>query len=786
MTHSQLTRWLLIGVAAGWLIGVPLLQTARGQDELPIEVREYDVLLRKAGGDELVGTILSENPVAIEFLHKTGNKMRFAPGEISKIVRRVTPTQAYQNRLKRDFDEDRYDAQLRLGLFAAEYPEVQPRAIEHLVAAVKLAPERSDPYTKLFQLLDQVDVSNRSEALRNLEMGAYLAAIRAGVDRLDVAVRAARLFEAAGDRWGSIYMLRRVADAPEGLRDRFVEEVREAQSSLPRLLLSEGLRDEARRRLEEALARGPSASLLAMKAQWLLEDLANGDLSAEAEFMRCVESLLDTERAPEGFLLRASYRLIRENLESAAADFAKAAENGAVSAASQLTYALQFARSGYFDRAASTLRDFRRVEALQDQYLAVAAYLRENEGQVGEAVSLLEQAVQRPNAPWQTWIQYLQTRERVDPATSVAQLAEPFLARFADNPVAFAECALLIADEALSVGDGARARRWLDYAGMVVPDDAEFFLRVGCAHLADGGEPARARAALERARELAPDRLDVRNALGFLEYREGRLEEADAEFKRVVEAFSEEAREAAERPPELIYALESRAAIEAALREEVWRDTFDRDDSDQPLNNWAQQESFGVEIGIRGGAAFLRGRQGFQEDGLTILSRLVTADRLSRVRVRLRIVSGESVVRVGLRLEDEQGRNGLVLFRDKDGLLKISINRGDTSEVIEPRADDAEGASSDRDRYDLERVRWDSDRLDHTLEMRFGGKANSASLYFDGARIARDLDTSFLGRRGEASVGISGAASLEESYHVEILDVELFRRLPEGKTRRRF
>ncbi|MGE3165107.1 MAG: tetratricopeptide repeat protein [Planctomycetota bacterium] len=780
--HGFLGLWVVAAVFADG----STRSRAMAQDELPTEVREYDVLVRKAGGNELVGTILSENPLVVEFLYK-GNKLTVKTEEIAKIIRRVTPTQAYQNRQKRGFDPARYESQLALGSFAAQYPETQPRAIEHLIAAVKLAPERDDPYPKLFELIDAVDLTSRSEAARDQELGAYLAVLRAGVERLDVPLRAARLFVAAGDRWGAIYMLRRVLDAPPSLRSQYGAVTREAEETLPRLLAADGQREEARRRVEDALANGSSASLLAMKAGWLLEDLANGDASAEPEFLACVQGLLDADRSADAYLLRGSYRLIQEDLQSSSADFAKAAQVGEFGAPLVLTYALQFARAGKFPVAANTLADVRKVDSLQDELLAVTAYLRENEGHPAEALSLLEQAVQRPAAPWQNWIQYLQTRERVGVAGSLADAAQPFLARFSDNPVAFAECALLIADEALASQDGARARRWLDYAGLVVPDDdAEFFLRVGWAHLADGGDPERARAALERARSLAPEVLDVRNALGFLEYREGRLEEADAEFKHVVQSFPAEAAAAAERPRVLEYALEARSAIEAALREEVWSDSFDRDDSDQPLNNWQPKETFGVDVRLRGGSAYLSGRQAFEDDGLTMLSRSVPAERLSRVRARLRIERGAAAVRVGLRLEDEQGRSGLVLFRDKDGVLKVSVNRGDNSEVIEPLPEGAPPAEPDRTQRELRRAVWGDDRLVHTLEIRFEASGNTASLYFDGERIARGFDVSFLGRRGDAILGVSGAASLEQNYELEVLEVEVFRRLPEGKVRRRF
>lgn len=761
-------------------------------DELPIEVREFDKVIRKSDGKEFIGTIVTENNVTVEIVLESGAGTSFRPEELARIERRVTPTQACQNRVRTRLDESSYESQLELGLWAAQYPETREQALAHLVAATKLDPKRSDPYEALGPLFDVVELSERTEEQRDLELGVYMRGLEAGLEWPELSLRAADLFEASDDRWGAIYMLRQVLKEA-GERS---EQIKKAEQRLSRLLDRDGRREEAREQVEATLAKeaadgNPSVPLLLLKAKWLLEDFVNGATEAGSPFLDTIGQVLDQDRqSPEAFILRGSYFLIAEDFAKASDDFDKARNSGAVGGIHFLTYALLFARQGNFGTAEQGVNAVRKVSALRHARRMVEAYLRENEGNGSEAIGLLEESLGEESAPWQVWIQYLQTRKRLDSDASIENDASRFLERFRNNPIAFSEVAVLVAEDALRSGDSAKARRWLDYAGMVVSGDAEFYLRVGQAHLREGGDPMRARAALEAARADAPTSADVLNALAYLDYREGKLGQAAALFEQVVNSFPEDQRDQANPPTALAYALRGKAAVDAASQEETWLEDFARDDSKKVLNNWQEEETYGIEVGLRGGSSYFQGTQAFQDDGLTVLFRELSSDRLSRVRSMIRVHSGGEDARVGLRLEDGDGRSGLVFFRGKDGILKFSINRGQESEIFEPPPplegrgeDDPEHPS---DKYDMVSVEWPDAGAAHTMEIRFDAESGDASLFLDGIRVARNIDVPFYGRRGEIRVGVSGAASLGDSYHFEVRDFEIFRRLPEGSNRRRY
>lgn len=770
--------------------------TVGAQDGPDLEVREYDTIFKK-DGTTLTGTILEENVALIELMTTHRAKLSIRPEDVERIQRRVTAEQAFENRLQYNFDPKNAEHYFQLAQWSQQHPELQEKTTDAFLRTVELDPSRGDAFLSLFPLLDQTAPVDLSGADRDRQLGAFLGGMDAGLEMLQLPSRTAELFEAMGDRESAIFMLRRALAVPEEVRSQDPVGAT-VEQRLAVLLNQEGKREEARELVEDILGQredGAAQKLLQMRAAWLLEDLSQGKADVEQRFLDTIQRLLAVDpKDPDAYLLRGSYRLMKEDFEGANQDLYKAGEVGAMGGVPIVTYALQFALQGEFKKANEALAQIRKVTAVRHQHRMVSAYLLENQGELEQAVELLKESVAEADAPWQAWVLYLQTLAKADPNADLQREGQPFLERFQDNPVAFAEGALLLAQHALQEGDEAGARRWLDYAGMVNEGDAEYYLATAHAHLREGGDPRRARAALTLALELDPEGIATRNALAFLEYREGNFGAARDLFDEVIARFSEEQRDEATPPAELAYALRCREFVAAAIADETWRDDFNRASGDKVLNNWDEQETFNVEIGLRDGAASFRGQQDFEDDGLTVLSRSLSGDRLVRIRMQVRIKTGASALRLGLRLEDEDQQNGIVFLRDKDGVLKFSLNRGDGSTVFEvpdpatvPEGQEEEPDSDDPSaRFDMVRVEWPADSEVHVLEIELDrDQKGSGSLYFDGVRVARNVDIPFRGRRGDINVGVSGSALKGKSYDFEVLNFEIFRQIPEGNKRRR-
>ncbi|MEM7262581.1 MAG: hypothetical protein AAF488_11370, partial [Planctomycetota bacterium] len=347
-------------------------------------------------------------------------------------------------------------------------------------------------------------------------------------------------------------------------------------------------------------------------------------------------------------------------------------------------------------------------------------------------------------------------------------------------------------------GEPAEARRGLAYAAQTDSGDFELLVRVGCAELGEGGNLRRARIHLEKAQELNPRDLDLRNALGCLEYRSGNFAEARRWFQGVVDQFPEEDQEASEPEARLAYAQRGLQQVSGVLDEELWVDNFDRE-GERILNNWTDQQTFGIKISLSDGKAVFDGQQKFEDDGLTVLHRPLEVDDLSRFRVRMRMVNGGERTRIALRIEDKTGSEGIVFYRDLDGVLAFAENSRSKFEEHrprEPKSDSGEegdgggeGSSDDneeKDPFDLKRVVWENDGEWHTIEIRIDSeRSGQADLYFDGVRVAREVRLPSRGRSG-LRLGVSGQAELGVRYRLEIDDFEIFRRRPteEGSSRR--
>lgn len=749
-----------------------------GQDEnYGYDVRRYDTLVL-SGGRRIDGQILEDNGDFVELLNDKNIKQQFRRSEVKEIIRAVLPKEAYRKRMKREgFQSDSYDDQLAVGKWAAQYAsEIGQLAIVNLEIATRIDPSQQETYELLLPLLADHPGEVRDDAALDAELGIYLRGLEAGIALPELATRAADHFEKQRDYESAIVVLKRLysqsAEPPDGTGGRVAE-----------LLNRSGRRDEARAWVEDLLTKAPAAArdrLQAMHAGWLLEDVAVGNVEARATFLDVVSSLADDSGIKH--LLRGSYFLILDDADTAAEPLRRAGQLGVFDAPAIVTYALLYAQTGDSKQARLTLENARKAVGVRVSLALVRAYLLENDGDDAGALQLLRTTMnEASDAPWQAWIVYLHALQRLAPDESIDAPVRTYLKRFVDNPVAFAEGALLLADQALRDGDGPKARRWFDYAGVGGHEGFEYYLGLAHAHMMEGGNPVRARAALDAARALSSDNLDVWNTLGYAEYTAGAFERASQEFERVIATFTEEERELPEPPAALAYALAGRYLVNAATGQELWADNFERADGQKPLNSWDESETYGIEIGLRQGSAIFEGTQEYEDDGRTALLREVQGERLARIRVTLSVSKGLQQGTVGLRIEDENGGSGLVFFRHPDGDLSFSMNGRDRSDVVRtPTADettngDEGGEQHPSVEYAMKRVLWDAaDDDTHTLEIRFDEDQREASLFFDGVRIARGVPVSFA-TKGTLRTGVSFMAPKRERCGVKIELFEVFK-----------
>lgn len=757
-----------------------------------LEVRRYDTVVL-SGGRTIDGQIIEDNADFVEILNAKNIKQQFRRAEVTSVIRAVTPKEAHRNRMKQDsFSADDYEDQLAVGRWAAEYgDEIGELAIANLEVATRLRPSEREPVELLLPLLEQRDTSLLDDKDMDRELGIYLRALDAGVPLPELATRAATLFEKQRDFESAIVILKKLfaaGDPPAGIGERVAE-----------LLNRAGRRDEARTWVEDLLSSAPAESrdrLQAMHAGWLLEDVAVGNIEARTEFLAAVDELSDDSGSKH--LLTGSYYLVIGDVERAKAPLGKAGQLGVFDAPAIVTYALVFAQGGDNKKARQTLENARKAVGVRLYLDLVRAYVLENEGDTAGALQLLQRTAENENASWQTQMVYLHALRRLSPTKAEASLdatVKPYLREFADNPVAFAEGALLLADEALRNGDGPTARRWFDYAGSAGHEGKEFYLGLAHAHLMEGGNPARARAALDAAHSLAPADIDVWNTLGYAEYRAGAFDRSLEYFDRVIASFPEEQRKDPNPPAQLAYARNGRYLVEAATGQELWSDSFDRAAGEKVLNNWVEAETYGIEVGLANGNAFFRGTQDYEDDGRTVIYREIPGERLARVRVTLAVPKGLAGGTVGLRLEDLSGASGLVFLRHPDGDLAFSVNGRSSSEVVrapeEPvtpeEAESAEGSHPGAEYSMNERVIWPAgDSEMHSLEIRFEGDGGrEVSLYFDNQRVAQGISVGF-STAGTIRTGVSFMAPKGTRCDVKIQLFEVFQSRVDDSRERKY
>ncbi len=808
---ARLLPLLALIAAAPSLAGAPPAEPLSLIDPLiaadvELQVRKWDRITIAATGKTIECRVIQEDQERLTYREigadgqpvRSNATLSFKETPLSVLRANSAPDVYKGLKRKLSFAIDNVEHHAQLGLWCLR-PEVQleTEARQHLMTALVLEPGRANLYDPALALFEKQLVQQKTPAEVDAEITICRAGFQAGIARLRLGFRAATLLEALGDKAGALHLLGQLDDLRA---DEFAAApplVQKSQDLRARQLAECGRREEARKYVASIVGEREGAGAVALwltQGSWLLEDLAAGRGEARQELLALAEKLLAHPAAKgDAHVLRGCLHMLCDDVAAAEKDFIAAAGLGAIGAEQLVTYALNYARAGKFKKAEEVLLQVRNAPSVQIDYRLAKAYLLRSQGYDQEAAGLIAEAASLPNASWQTRLAHLQSLSGGAAGGVPEAEAQRYFADYMRLPVAFAEGSLLLGEQALRQEDGAAARRWLSYAASVFENDFEAQILHAHSHLLAGGDLLEARKALSTAVTLEPGNLDVLNALGCLEYREGNLPAARRHFDTVKTTFPERVVDEGPHPPALAYALRGLAQVEAAMTEEVWLDTFERPNGEQVLNNWLEQERFGVAIAIQGEALVFEGEQKHQDQQLTVVQRALPAERLSRFRARVRIKQGAQNVRVALRLEESQedAPDGVVIFRETDGTLGFSLNRGGESQVFLPAAEGAEEDkekkdSGDANDFDLARLSWPDDGLEHELEIRaLTEQSGAVDLYFDGERLARGVQAPLGRGDAEIRVGVSGQAALGARYRFDVSRFEIMKKRRETKEKQR-
>lgn len=187
-----------------------------------------------------------------------------------------------------------------------------------------------------------------------------------------------------------------------------------------------------------------------------------------------------------------------------------------------------------------------------------------------------------------------------------------------------------------------------------------------------------ARALLQRGLADSPDHLGCLRGLAWDAYRSDDRDKARALLERIVAQCAKD-------QVKDDWAARALKNLEDVRTRRVWTDGFDRP-GPEVKNSWVVEASFGVEAGIADGKLYLHGKQanGVAPEGRTRVRRAITGEQVAKVEARLNLDALGDAFRGGLRLEAASGP-GVVLFKDQDGRVKVSVasRKGDFSDPVD-------------------------------------------------------------------------------------------------------
>ncbi len=746
------------------------LVTVQGQDADDLQIRALDQIVL-TNGNRFEGRILAELNDLIQFETEAG-KVTFPRTDVKQILYRNPPEKVYETKLRREFDGSSFDSQFEIGRWCCD-PGVGliENAILHLEAAVKIDPTRRESYLVLLPLYQSNTTLDdpTQQLLEVSQCQTLLTAVRARVDIDGIDELAVSSLIRIGELEAAVLLLTQLTDGPVTDPD-----VAMGLRKLVVLLDSMGRSEESRdaaMRLRSG-GGGSDAEVLQREIRWAVLDYAAGVLDSRNSIEQMVDDLIAGGTiSGEAYLNRGTARLLDGDLADAESDFKKAFRAGSVDAVAATTFALSFARQGYFEKALDLLASASAGTQVEVDWRLVEAYVLESQGETEAALELYQEASLQDEVPWQARLLSIEAKRRADPQWDPTADVQKVLRAELLTPAAFAECSLVLGDHALSQGKHAEARRWFEYSIASGLDSPDVMLRLALAQRGPGGDPERAREALERVTFEQPRSPDGWNVLAELRHSSGDLAAARSALEQTLSLYPEKMRESwdPEAPAPLRWAMRALRRIDRAMVEEYWFDDFEREADSSLQNNWREEEAYGISVSIRDGAALLDGVQKHQPDRLTTMKREILTPRLTGLRSTMRLLVSGPGTRIAFRVEDQSG-GGVVYFRDPDGMLGFAVLGGKELEMV--RSDDPEMAEE----YDLIASEWPDDDRAHQLEIVFSSDGKEgAELWFDGVRMARGISYR-PARKSGLTAGFSGQAPLDEGYKLAVEEFEVFRR----------
>lgn len=219
-------------------------------------------------------------------------------------------------------------------------------------------------------------------------------------------------------------------------------------------------------------------------------------------------------------------------------------------------------------------------------------------------------------------------------------------------------------DLAARRGDAAEELRLLEVHARQTSDPSpDLLARLGRAYLREE-RVEEARSVFERGLAEAADHVGCLRGLAWVVYRADDRPRARDLFTRLTTL-----------DPEDEWAKRGLKQLDDTTTRRMWTDAFDRA-GPEVKNSWTVEASWGVKVELVDGRCYFSGKQANDAGGKTRLARTIKGETLVRFEARLALDRLAPGVRAGIRLEAVRGADtgpGVVLFRDGDGRLKLSL-----------------------------------------------------------------------------------------------------------------
>jgi tetratricopeptide (TPR) repeat protein len=730
----------------------------------------------KGTAQPLEGTVVEETQEGYRFRMKgASTEVMLALDQVEKVELAPTADEVYARRAA-SLAVDDAPGRLELGRFCLEW-NMLAEAERELTLAARAAPTDPEPYLLLARALvrslpavgeatgDPAAVPAAPEtgrrAVQEKLLSVYERAHAAGLDAPQLTLDHALLLRALGAEREALSLLgglaRRLPLPPAGpevvtptAMTTLAVTVRLEQARLA-LLTGDAVR--AAEAYAGAAAAAPSESL--QVRAWVglgLARLSQGDASGAADAFQQAASAAPGE--PRPLVLRAQALLIAGDAAGALGLVERARALGDDSSERALCHALALAALGRPAEAEAPLES----DAPSGPLLIARAFVSGLNGGGAEALAWLDAVAS--TAPRFAGVAHVVRAELLE-AQGELPAAEEALRAAGRAGYDFGTVAARLMRVKRGLGRTDEAVRYARYAAALRPRDAALLCEVGHVHLAaeraadQRGDAVASREQLRRAREafdqaLAADPAQREAALGraYLAYRARDFQAAEGLFREALRAHPDDA-----------YAREALRRIERARSRRLWRDGFERPDAEEVRNRWLEDEAYGVEARVRGGALTLEGTQAHASWGRTRVRREVERERLSELRAVF-APGGGSPFRFGVQVDIANG--GSVSFsRDEDDRLVVRWRLGERRSWSEPEVLGA----------------WPQDGGAHTLAIAIDRDEQEVVLLLDDREVGRSRKTA-LARTGDVGceVWLEAGEGVEVQLRVDEVRVFVERR----------